>query len=526
MLRRLVLENFMSHRHTVIDLADGLTVLTGPNNCGKSAVVAALQILASNGKTTHVMRHGADTCRITVETDDGHVICWQRKKSTVTYTLDGEEIGRVGQGVPDRLHDLLRLPIVETESGKSQHSYDIHFGEQKSPIFLLGEAGSRAASFFAAASDAAKLLEMSGRHRTNAREARANTKRLTAELEQCEAELRRLDLVDDLEDRIERADKLHEAITLSISEAVKARKYRHDLQQAATSCDGLRAVDDCLQQLSQPPVQHDVAAVRSLVAGLQQTQSRKNEAAAADAACRNLISPPILEDSGRCSFLLTEMTRLESAILENSRQVTQLAPLQPPPALQSIEELQWSIEQLQILQPKITELSRQQEALQPLKAPQLPNDAGPLRRLIADLQRLETAVTDQRSLHARLAPLTAPDSIQDTSSLRRLIEELRRATRVRSAAGMVADQLQHLQPPSEDQDSDQLNETICELQAAEHQVQTLQRHFQNARQDQQTCEQQLRDFVRQHPRCGTCGAELNPERLMLLASEAQEHTHE
>ncbi len=50
MLRRIILESFMSHAHTVIDLADGLTVLTGPNNCGKSAVVAALRILDSCSK--------------------------------------------------------------------------------------------------------------------------------------------------------------------------------------------------------------------------------------------------------------------------------------------------------------------------------------------------------------------------------------------------------------------------------------------------------------------------------------------
>ena len=31
----------MSHDDTTIELADGLTVLIGPNNCGKSAVVAA-----------------------------------------------------------------------------------------------------------------------------------------------------------------------------------------------------------------------------------------------------------------------------------------------------------------------------------------------------------------------------------------------------------------------------------------------------------------------------------------------------
>jgi len=173
----------MSHRRTEIELADGLTVLTGPNNCGKSAIVAALQILATNGRTTHVMRHGEKFCRVTVETDDGHQIAWERKKKTVKYILNGEDVHRVGSSIPDSLHDLLRLDRVQAEAGKATHDYDIHFGEQKSPVFLLDETGSRAASFFASSSDASRLVEMQHRHRSNVRERRAESKRLTIEKE-------------------------------------------------------------------------------------------------------------------------------------------------------------------------------------------------------------------------------------------------------------------------------------------------------------------------------------------------------
>ena len=58
MITRIELTNFMSHSSTVIEPAPGLTVLTGPNNCGKSAVVAALQILCHNENSTYVLRHG------------------------------------------------------------------------------------------------------------------------------------------------------------------------------------------------------------------------------------------------------------------------------------------------------------------------------------------------------------------------------------------------------------------------------------------------------------------------------------
>ena len=91
MIKRIELVNFMSHEHTVIEPSDGLTVLIGPNNCGKSAIVNALQVLCNNGKSTYVLRHGAKECQIVVETDAGDSIRWSRKKSgSPKYEINGK----------------------------------------------------------------------------------------------------------------------------------------------------------------------------------------------------------------------------------------------------------------------------------------------------------------------------------------------------------------------------------------------------------------------------------------------------
>src|SRR5271155_5294990 len=116
MIRRIVLENFMSHAHTVIEPADGLTVLVGPNNCGKSAVVAALQILCHNDNSTYVTRHNEKECSVTVETDDGHVVQWCRRNNSPKYIIDGQPFERLDKaGLPDSLQQVLRLPKVVAE---------------------------------------------------------------------------------------------------------------------------------------------------------------------------------------------------------------------------------------------------------------------------------------------------------------------------------------------------------------------------------------------------------------------------
>src|SRR5436190_22921338 len=96
MIRRITLDNYMSHGHTVIEPAPGLTVLVGPNNCGKSAVVSALETLCNNASGAYMVRHDEKEVRVTLETDDGHKhkLEWKRKGNVVSYVIDDVDVHR------------------------------------------------------------------------------------------------------------------------------------------------------------------------------------------------------------------------------------------------------------------------------------------------------------------------------------------------------------------------------------------------------------------------------------------------
>ena len=179
MIKRIELINFMSHRHTVIEPSAGLTVLIGPNNCGKSAIVTALQILCHNDNSTYVLRHGAKECRIIVETNEGDRVEWIRKKSgSPSYLINGKEYDRLNNkesGAREELKRILKMPRLEFDNNQK---FDVHVGEQKNPIFLLGDKGKGAAQFFASSSDAIRLVEMQALHKKNVSANKSERKRI------------------------------------------------------------------------------------------------------------------------------------------------------------------------------------------------------------------------------------------------------------------------------------------------------------------------------------------------------------
>lgn len=487
MLRRLTLENFMSHQHTVIDLADGLTVLTGPNNCGKSAVVAALQILASNGKTTHVMRHGAKECRITVETDDGHIICWKRKKASVSYTLDGEDIHRVGQGVPDGLHQLLKLPTVEADAGKAKVSYDIHFGEQKSPVFLLGDPGSRAASFFAAASDASRLLEMTVKHRSRVKESRITAKRLTSDIERCAAELTRLNPIVELESRLETAEQLYAAIERAAASSRRLQSLRAEIQRAAVKQKSLHTELQTLKRVTQPPELHDTPGMKLLMDGMLRSATAKRNAVATIDVCKSLQAPPAMEATQECRRQLQELT---TTVVRCSQLRTQTAAyhrLQAPPQLDQTDTIQRQIKLLKQASQDSLIASRSATGLRSLQPPEPFHDTTALRRTLNDLvQQQQNMATATRTVK-RLSRLTAPVEGDKTDSVRDTIRALTKLT-------------------------EQTEESQRQLQASQVEL--------------SACEKSLRAFVDANPRCGVCGSELDPDRLLESVPGMEDHGHD
>ena len=337
-IERIELENFMSHRHTVIEPARGLTVLIGPNNCGKSAVVAALQILSHNDNSTYVLRHETGKCRVSVTTDEGDAIVWRRgKNGGPAYEVNGNTFDRLkSAGQPEILDSTLRLPKVQCD----RDEVDIHFGEQKSPVFLVRDSARTAADFFASSSDAGRMMKMQSLHKQKVRDAKRELKADSSKRDELTQQLQLLEPVSDLEKNYQQCCQLgtemqglQGAITELQSLMVQGNQMTIEHRQ-------LELKQECLRELDPVPVLQpadqlervvtDLGRLNTVVSGLQQEYE----------CLVSLEEPPRLESCSELAVLVQQLDHSISVTQRYSRVTELLASVEAPPELQSSTELQ------------------------------------------------------------------------------------------------------------------------------------------------------------------------------------------
>jgi DNA repair exonuclease SbcCD ATPase subunit len=424
-ITRIELHNFMSHRRTVIEPSAGLTVLIGPNNCGKSALVAALQILCHNENSTYVKRHGEKECAVVVHTSEGHVIEWRRKTSP-RYLINGVEHSRLGNSrVPDDLHSLLRLPLVADED---DDSFNVHFGSQKSPIFLLNSRAGTAAKFFASSSDAIRLLEMQQRHKEKVTEARRQHQQLEAEAAIVSDELEALEATVPLAERLQGLEGEFQRLGALEAEIESLIDFESELAYREQRVDVLSAVTDSLGLLKEPPLLAEEDPL--------QTQIERLERAAADSIRLSreadrpsgLSSPPTLADDAALDRLVFETENAAARLRRLEGHHEALAVLIPPPMMEDAIALQAMLRQLERVAKDAATSKARCEWLSGLTEPPQWDDTGSLERVV---QRLEEQSLNLQTLkrHAHIAAdLVPPPLIGADSALTMDLERLAAST--------------------------------------------------------------------------------------------------
>lgn len=148
-IKKVILENFQSHKQTVIDLDEGLNVITGPSDSGKTAVIRAIKwVLYNEPAGDYFIREGENNCIVTLEFSDTSLVKRFRSRSKNMYYLKDKygqinEFEGFGSKVPEEIIDITGIKKISLDINES---ISINLGEQLEGAFLLSEKNSVKAS--------------------------------------------------------------------------------------------------------------------------------------------------------------------------------------------------------------------------------------------------------------------------------------------------------------------------------------------------------------------------------------------
>lgn len=137
MLKGLKLENFEAHKSTELQFDNGINLIFGPSEVGKSSIIRALNFVINNRPLGNNFINGKDTlCSVSLIQDNNIIIRKKNKDGSInTYCINTEVILEAfGTSVPDQVNDLLNFN-------------DLNIQKQTDRPFLLDVSGGEVAKY-------------------------------------------------------------------------------------------------------------------------------------------------------------------------------------------------------------------------------------------------------------------------------------------------------------------------------------------------------------------------------------------
>lgn len=148
-IEKVILENFQSHKNSVIEFDDQLNVIVGPSDSGKTAILRGIKwALYNEPSGDYFIREGSSECSVTIIFNDGTKIKRYRNKSKNSYFLydsnnNETKFEGFGTSVPQEIIDKTGIKKILLDSDLSNA---INLSDQLEGAFLLSEKTSTRAS--------------------------------------------------------------------------------------------------------------------------------------------------------------------------------------------------------------------------------------------------------------------------------------------------------------------------------------------------------------------------------------------
>lgn len=197
MITSLSIQNFQSHKSTVLKFDKGVNVITGSSDSGKTAIIRALRWLVWNrpGGDNFRSSWGGDTVVIAT-TDDNVNISRSKGSAGNLYEIGDQPFVGFGTNVPDEIQNLLKID-------------EINLQQQLDSPFLLSETPGNVAQYFNRIANLDQIDKTTSNINSAIRKINADIKYYQEQVNKYKQELQAypdLDLIEHTLNRLERKE--------------------------------------------------------------------------------------------------------------------------------------------------------------------------------------------------------------------------------------------------------------------------------------------------------------------------------
>lgn len=506
----------MAHEATSLELSPGVTVVSGPNNVGKSAIVEAMRYLLYNPAPKHVIRHGAKEAVVRLELDSGESIVWRRQEKNAAYSLQqpegsSEEYHKFGREVPEDIRSLLRLEQVITDTGER---IDIHLGNQREPIFLLDKPGSHAAGFFAASTEADYLLKMQQALKRRSEQAKRDQSRLREDLAEVTRHLAHLEPLADLELLIQEAEALYEAILATQRQLPVLQDLMAQLATMIDRLDRTKTMAGVLAALDTPPPLADISRLAQILTELRTRDCQQRQEKARDSVFIGLSQPPDLAPITALAQMVEAINNTQRELAGDRDQKQVLADLAAPPELLPTREIGEVIQALAETTDQWQWQTRRLTACQDLSQPPQLKLIGPLPQLILELTETAQHLANWQNRQEVLARTAPPPELVDLGPQISLMQELdNRNGQWQHHMDFLA-VLATLPPPPDLDDLSELEKTLDLMSQGMANLNREQASARRLAQELESKKAEIQDYLLEVGACPLCGSPLEMSHFL------------
>jgi len=143
MINQIKLENFQSHENSELNLCNGINVITGQSDSGKSSILRSLYYSVYNRPTSNNYPSNfikdkkgnlTDRSSVTISKENQEVVRY-RSKAENGYIIGEQKLKAIGKDLPEQVSEFFNLNSVNIQKQLDSH-------------FLLSESPGQIAKFF------------------------------------------------------------------------------------------------------------------------------------------------------------------------------------------------------------------------------------------------------------------------------------------------------------------------------------------------------------------------------------------